>query len=130
MSGLQYVQGKVRYVLWGLRIASRPHSQNLICGLAYKWCRQQTRPINVIRSTYIDLIRTGEVVDFSIVVDQYIAQDKQRLISNNRNSRGLTLARWHAYCKNPAGAARYGVRVSCKMNWRIMEYGVGDHALN
>lgn len=128
--GLQYVQGKVRYVpgvYESPAVAASFSESDLWSGIQIVPTADTKDRINGIRGTYIDPDQDGEVVDFvPIVVDQYIAQDKQELISDSKFpwANSGTLARRCA--KIQLERSRYGVRVSCKMSWRIMEYGVGD----
>lgn len=130
LSGLQYVQGKVRYVPGTYdapAVAASFSESDIWSGLQIVPTADTRDRINGVRGTFIDPAQEHEVVDFvPLLVDQYVTQDKQELITDSKFpwANSGTLARRCA--KILLERSRYGVRVSCTMSWRVMEYGVGD----
>lgn len=130
LSSLQYVQGKVRYIpgVYVAPLADASFSESDIwSGLQILPTADAADRINGVSGTFIDPNQDYEAVDFvPIIVDDYISSDKQELINDSKFpwANSGTLARRCA--KILLERSRFGVRLSCTMSWRIMEYGVGD----
>ena len=130
VAGMQYVQGKVRYIPGKYEapaVAASFSESDFWSGLQIVPTANASDRMNGVRGTFIDPSQDYEAVDFvPLVVDEYVIQDKQELITDSKFpwANSGTVARRCA--KILLERSRYGVSLSATMSWRIMEYGVGD----
>ena len=129
-SSIQPVEGQVRYIP-GVYVAPDAgasfNESDFIGGLQYSPLTSASERFNSVRGTYIDPRQEYEVVDFvPYQVAGYVTNDKQELWQDSRfpyTSSG-TMAR--RLSKIFLERSRFGVRASCTLGWRALEYSEGD----
>lgn len=129
-SSIQPVEGKVRYIpgIYQAPAAGADFDESdLFGGLQFTPLTSASDRFNSVRGTYIDPRQEYEVVDFvPYQVSGYITKDKQELWQDSRfpYTNSGTMARRIA--KIMLERARFGVRASCTLGWRALEYSEGD----
>lgn len=129
-SSIQPVEGKVRYIP-GVYVAPAAGADftesDFIGGLQYTPLTSAADRFNSVRGTYIDPRQEYEVVDFvPYSVPAYIAADKQELWQDSKFPYANTGTLARRLSKIFLERARFGVRASCTLGWRALEYSEGD----
>ena len=134
-ASIQYVQGTFIYVSGKFAAPSNPSinsdfsfsESDLIGGISMSPTGDVEGRVNAARGTYIDPNQDYEIVDFvQLLIQDYETQDKEILFSDTKfqfvNS-GTTARR---LSKIMLERSRFGVSVSAKFKFKMLEFSVGD----
>tara|TARA_R110002167_G_scaffold45515_5_gene136740 strand:+ start:3081 stop:6320 length:3240 start_codon:yes stop_codon:yes gene_type:complete len=134
-ASIQYVQGNFIYIAGEYSAPSNPSANSdfnfsesdLIGGVSLSPTGDIEGRVNAARGTYIDPNQDFEIVDFvQLLVSQYETQDKEILFADTKfqfvNS-GTTARR---LSKIMLERSRFGVSISAKFRFKMLEFSVGD----
>ena len=129
-SSIQPVEGQVRYIPG---VYQAPASgadfdeSDFVGGLQYSPLTSASNRFNGVRGTYIDPNQEYEVIDFvPYQVAGYVTNDKQELWQDSKFPFINSGTRARRVAKIFLERSRYGVRASCTLGWRALEYSEGD----
>lgn len=129
-ASIQPVEGQVRYIPGVYQAPDAGASfdeSDLFGGIQFSPLTSAADRFNSVRGSYIDAQQEYEVVDFvPYQVNGYIADDKQELWQDSKFPYTTSGTAARRIAKIFLERSRFGVRASCKLSWRALEYSEGD----